>query len=654
MGGALQAIGHSMAQAKRPIPVRARRGRIGSWPMAAMLLSAGLLALQGCFSPVYPTLDREERVLEALARADNAEVPLNPLGAADAVAYALRNNLEARVAELEAAYQNESAVAARRRLLPSLTLRYSLEHLNHPSARSSESVRSHSQSLESSYSSEPATRRGEVGVMWNVLDFGVGYLKTRQQRERALHATEQRRRVRQQIVLDVLTQYWRAAAASGIAEDAAALEKELKEQVAAIHDSVDMRILSSADGARRELAVHGSLAELDQLTRMAAQAKLELARAMGCANARDLRLAEFPSSPAGAIPIPDGDPSVLQTVALQRRPELFQHDSQERIAVDDARLALLQMAPNANISMSLHDDPDKFLEWNNWMSLGARVSWNLFAIPARLSERRMARLQQELAHQKGLAMAAAVLAQVGIAYSDWRLWQEQSDTLFGRVGARERLVEALAAGEADGQTRPGEVLIERVRLLGDKAAAMRAGADARVAAARLANAVGLDVDDCGRLIWNLECDDDVRVDAKLAGDARARLDHANEAAEVAEVSPMAGMTGLRVVSAEEFLAPDEFFVTAANERAGTEAWQLKPEDFGEREEWYGLALTEESEAVVADVQAMEPPRHGDGAVPKALITGLKPYPRQSALIEAERSRALEPLESIVPASGAEE
>ncbi|MCD7897271.1 MAG: TolC family protein [Planctomycetaceae bacterium] len=495
--------GKRQTRSSRTTPLRGGRGASGVI-LAWMLVLT--LAVQGCFSIPDPVGDRDERVLEALAIDEERPYPPSPLSPEAAVAYALSHNLDIRVSEIEAAYQNESLVASRRRMLPSLTARYSLEHSNHPNARWSMSTSSGSQSLESSYSSEPNSHRSDLGAMWSILDFGVGYLKSRQQGERVRNAEEQRRRVRQQIVLDVLTHYWRATVAEAISRKAELLRSELEEQAAAIRDSVDMRILSQAEGARRELSVHSGLAELEQWRRLATQARLELARILGAGSAADFELAEFPDELPDLPDLPGGDPEVLQAAALRRRPELFQQDAQERIAVEEAKLAILQMAPNANLSLNLYHDPDKFLEWNNWMTVGARVSWNLFNIPARLSERRMAHLQKDLAHNRGLVLAAGIMAQVGIAYSDWKLSRQYAEKLFERAATRRRLVEALAAGEQDGQTRPGEVLMERVRLLGETAMAMRAGAEVRVAGARLANAVGLDVDADGRIKWDIDVD----------------------------------------------------------------------------------------------------------------------------------------------------
>ncbi len=216
-------------QQQRPLRKQHRAGLspVGGMPAAGAIALSAALVFQGCFAPAQPNLDREARVMEALDDAAARDALPNPLTPTRAVAYALAHNLDAKVAEIEAAYQNESLVAARRKLLPGLTLRYSPNYTNHPAARWSESTESKTESLESSYSSEQYTRQSEVGMVWNLIDFGVGYLRARQQGERILHADQQRRRVRQQVVLNVLSHYWRAAAAERIAAEAESLRARL-------------------------------------------------------------------------------------------------------------------------------------------------------------------------------------------------------------------------------------------------------------------------------------------------------------------------------------------------------------------------------------------------------------------------------------------
>ncbi len=557
--------------------VRSGRGaRVGGrasalFAAAAFLAAAALLAAAGCFPAPDPGAMRDDRVLQALREEAERPSPPSPLSPEQAVVYALQYSLDSRVAELELAYQDENLAASRLRMLPSLTARYSVDRNNHPAARWSRSLDSGRESLESSYSSEQTARRSEVSFLWSILDFGVGYLKARQQAERVLSARLQTERVRQQIVLDVLSRYWHAAFTESVAVEAEALQEELESHAESIRDSVDMRILSGAEGARRELVVHSGLADLAQWRRAAAQAKLDLARVMGAGARSGFALEPFPAAafrlPAAALRNPDA----LQAAALRRRPELYRSDADERIALDDARSALLQIAPNATLSLSLNNDPDQFIEWNNWMVVGARASWNLFSIPSRLAERRAAQRQEELSREKGLALAAAVMAQVGMAWSDFRLSHEHAVSLRTRAAARERLVSALAAGEEDGQARSGEVLQERVRLLTERAAALRAAAEAMIAGARLANAVGVVTDDTGAFVW--------QVGPEMRGSAageNARKSSRNRQMQIAARKPAAippaaahatGQDAVRVQAAAQHPAGPEILDVHVPEQA---------------------------------------------------------------------------------------
>ncbi|MBD9680860.1 TolC family protein, partial [Pseudomonas sp. PDM18] len=53
----------------------------------------------------------------------------------------------------------------------------------------------------------------DLTMVWNVLDFGVSYVSAKQQADQRLILDERRRKVRQTIVQDVRSAYWRAVAA---------------------------------------------------------------------------------------------------------------------------------------------------------------------------------------------------------------------------------------------------------------------------------------------------------------------------------------------------------------------------------------------------------------------------------------------------------
>lgn len=480
--------GHGFCSTLRSIRWRFR--------LYGLFLACAAAASCGCLpDPVSPEAVRAERVGRTLAELGAVETPPNPLTPEAAVAFAMRNNLNVRAAAIDLAYREEEARGAKLRMLPRLQAEAGIDARNHPNASSSQDVRTGATSLASSYSSDTVQRPIGLSLVWNLLDFGTGYIRAVQTREQVGQSRQQMRRLRQQAALEVLTAYWRTEAADESAREAGELIGTMEEHIESIRQARAKNVLSAADAARQELALLGGIVEAEHWLRLSDASRKELARAMGC-------MGDDFVIPYGSVPNPGLEPGELTLeclfeLALNRRPELYQADSQERISLDDAKLALLQMAPNANLSLALHHNNDSHLEWDDWSTAAFRVSWNLLSLPARLSEKRSAELRAAAARQRGEAVAAGVVAQVGIAHSEWNHASRQIVNLAKRSDTRNVLVTALSVAEAGGQAKPGEVLQERVKLLAERSTLRMREAEAKIALARLANAVGFDVDDNG-------------------------------------------------------------------------------------------------------------------------------------------------------------
>lgn len=469
-------------------------------PKSAAFLSLPLLLLAaGCFpEPVPPGDVRAERAARTLQALNNLPPVPDPLTPECAVAYAMQNNLNVKAAAIDLAYREEEVRGSWLKMLPRLQAQAEIDARNHPNASSSQDATTGLTSLQSSYSTDTVVRPTSISLVWNLLDFGAGYIRAMQSGQSVLQSREQLRRLRQQTALETLTAYWRAEAAEENAREAGELISVLEKHVESIRESRARNVLSAADAARQELAIMGGIVEAEHWLKVRDASRKELARSMGCLDG------EF-AIPYGSMPRVGIDPETedlagLQLKALHLRPELYQADSQERVSLDDAKLALLQMAPNANLSLALNHNDDSHLAWSDWATAGIRVTWNLLSIPARLSEKRSAELRAAAARERGEAIAAGIIAQVGIAMSDWRHTSTQMTAIAKRTETRNQLVTALSIAETGGQARPGEVLQERVRLLTERSALRMREADAKIALARVANAVGLDIDDNGRFV----------------------------------------------------------------------------------------------------------------------------------------------------------
>ncbi len=450
----------------------------------------------GCdFSQLTPEEDRQAMVARALEEASVEVSDSQQLTLTETVRLALCNNFDLKAAQLEIAYLEESRRGSMLRLLPQLQAEANLQTRSHPDASYSESM-SGSRALDYSYSRDKFQAPLQGRAIWNVLDFGAGYLRARQTGERVLQSAEQLRRLRQQTAMQAVSAFWRADAAGKNATDAAALVEEMETQLSSIRAARERGILSEAEAARRELAILGGIVEAERWMQEAESAHMELARVLGVRQDY-FNLAADSAEPEWMRSLETMDLAELQRRALDSRPELFQSDSQARISLDDARLAVLQMAPNVGISMAFEYNDDKHLLYNDWFTAGLRISWNLLSLPARLSDKKSAQMQHEALRQKNLAMSAAILAQVGLARGEWQRAERMHNRMSARLKTRSDLVDSLAMAEKSGQARSAEVLQERIRLLNDRAAARRQAAEIRAAIATLASAIGLEVDEAG-------------------------------------------------------------------------------------------------------------------------------------------------------------
>ena len=457
--------------------------------------------LAGCWlDPPRPGQDRADMAMQALALAGESPSITEPLTPSEAVKLALRNNFELRAAEIDVTYQEEAARGSMLRLLPRLQTEIAFEERNRLEASYSQNASTGVQANDYWYSRDRAQKPVQVALLWNVLDFGAGYLRARQTGERVLQSRQQVRRLRQQTALDAQVAYWRAWVARENAADAAVLMAEMERQLTAVRLAKERNILPESEAARRELALLTGMVDAEQWLQAEEATKRELARAIGCHSA-GFTLAGEPETDSALERLTGEGLQELQRCALSRRPELYQGDSQVRISVGDARLAILQMAPNANISLAFHYNNDSHALYEDWMVAGVRVGWNLLSLPARLSEKKSAELQAQAIREKNLALSAAILAQTGLAVGGWRQAVKLHERQEDRLESRRSLVNTLILAEKNNQARQADVMVERIRLLGEQSSTRIQAAEIRIALARLGSALGLDLDADGKYVF---------------------------------------------------------------------------------------------------------------------------------------------------------
>jgi outer membrane protein TolC len=380
------------------------------------------VSLAGCALSPEPLTEAEttERITEdRVALFADQEPVAGPVSLHEAMARAIRYNLDNRLKVMEEALAQQQIDVARYDMLPDVVGGAGFEGRNNESAASSESVITRQQSLEPSTSQDQERGVADLSVTWNVLDFGVSYMRARQQANRALIAYERRRKVVHNIIQDVRSAYWRAVAAERLLDRLEPLRQRIeqaRDDSAAIER---LRLQSPLDALRYRRTLIDALRQVEALRRELMLAKAQLAALMNLPPGTDYELV---MPPADERPVPElaYAPDELQEAALRHRPELREEAYQTRIGADETRRAMLEMLPGLQFDAGVNYDSNSFLVNTSWIDYGLRVSWNLFSLISGPANVRAAEVREEVVYTRRLALSMAVLTQVQVAVLQYR------------------------------------------------------------------------------------------------------------------------------------------------------------------------------------------------------------------------------------------
>lgn len=421
----------------------------------------------------------------------NANEPLaGRMTISEAIARALKYNLDRRAKSMEEALAANQTKVDRWDLLPKLVADAGATTRSVPHATVSEDLNTHVRGTNPTFSTDPDNATADLGLSWNVLDFGLSYFSAKQNADRVLIAGERKRRAVHNLVQEVRFAYWRAAAYQ-------VLKGEVSRAIA------DARVgLDRARSVEREnlsapleaLQYQKSLLEtLRQLTTL----QQELSTA-------EIELAALVNVPPGTA-IPLDVPSRLKvpawTIGLDRMEELAflgNADLREqgylaRIAANDTRKAIARLFPGITFSASHQQDRNSFLVDNNWYEAGAKLSWNLMNLISAPDTIAFSKSGEEVVKAKRLALRMAVLAQVHISERQFRNAVDQfrqSDELW-RVDRRLfELSDARTANDAQGILQR---VAERTALITSALRRFQAYAQVEQAYAKMQTSVGQDL-----------------------------------------------------------------------------------------------------------------------------------------------------------------
>lgn len=416
------------------------------------------------------------------------DIPDRPLRLQDIVEIALGRNLELFVKQYEAAIERETVTREALKMLPSLNVNLEDSGRSNILASSSTSLVPGIPPAPLSTSTDSHRITWDTTLIWNLLDFGLSFYRTRQEVDKAAIKALEYKRLQQNLVLNVFKQYWKAIIAKKALDVGNKIDEKIQKQKLVLQDEVRSRVLSKVVGLNLEHRLLVTQLQMRNYTADYLSAKSELANLMALPPGLEFELALPEENP----PVPEIENlEDLLCIALQNRPELYGLDLEEKIGEEEARIDLLSLLPSISPFISDNHDSNSFLLHKYWQMVGVRAAWDLFQTPLKLKMFDLAKMQKELARKKRLDLSVGILIQVQLSLLLYRDASEKYKIAKELRDNDAEIVRILNLASKSGAYAKADILNYEVDALNSEIEALKSFSQMSVALEQLDNALGL-------------------------------------------------------------------------------------------------------------------------------------------------------------------
>jgi outer membrane protein TolC len=379
----------------------------------AILASA---ALAGCTVSPEPLSLMQ---IQTLADSSAARVTANqePISGSvslhEAMARALKYNLDYKVEQMQQSLRTAELTMSHYNMLPNAVVNSGYTARDSYVASGERNLTTGVETAPRETSQEKRVSISDMTFSWNILDFGLSYVRAQQSADRVLIAEEARRRVIQRVIEDVRTAYWRAVSADRMVKKLMQLEGRTKAALANAKALFDGKEASPITGLTYERELIEIQRTAQELRRELSVAKTQLAALMNVNPGSSFALSgEELNSKAPSISI---DEREMTATALLNRPELRDIAYQRRINEREAHAALLELLPGIQLYGGGNYDTNKYLDHNRWVGWGAKASFNLVKVFQYPHRKDVVSAQDDLLNARALALTMAVMTQVHVS-----------------------------------------------------------------------------------------------------------------------------------------------------------------------------------------------------------------------------------------------
>ena len=352
------------------------------WKRTSVLTaSAAALLIAACSVDPEPLSDWERAVrvdqdIQEMFQEQRSNVIAEPISLYDAMARALKYNLNSRLKMMETALSAKQFNISSVDMLPSISAQAGYSARNNYEAVVSKSMQNGVMTQTPKAYSDKAHGIANAQISWNILDFGASYYQAKQDANKILMAKEHRRKQIQSLLQDVRVAYWRALTAERLSSDVDHLMEDASFVLENLRAAEKENDGKNPAVLNYQMGLMETMRDLSEMKKELLLSRESLAALMNLKPGTRYRLV---GSENGNFILPEIRANLdrLEWLALMNRPELREADYKLQNTRLAAKKALLKLLPGINLSVSGNYDSDDFLSNNSWIQAAAQLGWNL-------------------------------------------------------------------------------------------------------------------------------------------------------------------------------------------------------------------------------------------------------------------------------------
>jgi len=381
------------------------------------LPSIFLLTLTACSMNIKPidnfTLFKESK--EAIRANQEKTEPINStIDINEAIARGLKYNLEFKVKQYEEALSINQSDLSAFDMLPKIVGSTGYYKRNNDAINTSVNAQTGQASTSTFISTDRQIDTVDLGLSWNILDFGASYFNARQQGDRALIALEHRRKAMHNLVQDIRTAYLRAYAAQTLEDEVASTIEISEIALKKAKQADEEKFRNPTDILKIQKTILDNLRVLEAIRQELSTARYELASYMNITPGTKYKLAE-PSSEILAPKQINLSIELMEDLAITNNADFKEQIYTARIAKDEIKKNMLKMFPNISLNAGPHYSSNSFLVNKHWNDAAIQASWNIvnvLTIPSQISAGKNA---DKLFDEKKSSVLMGLITQVHIS-----------------------------------------------------------------------------------------------------------------------------------------------------------------------------------------------------------------------------------------------